>query len=84
MRIPYKVDSKDNSEDRIDFKNKPATEWKGNRRVYFPEQNDDNIEVENNFIKRELVKVAKEYIETNCEKNGRQKKKILRSHKRKH
>ena len=45
-------------------------EWKNNKRVTIPENMDEEKEIRSNFVKSELLNVAKEYIEKHCDKKG--------------
>ena len=45
-------------------------EWKNNKRVIIPENMDEEKEIRNNFVKSELLNVAKEYIKKKCDKKG--------------
>ena len=49
---------------------KRSTEWKNNKRINVIAVEDDDREIRNNFIKHELLGVAKAYIENNCTKSG--------------
>ena len=53
-----------------DFGKKPSTEWKFNKRVIIPEDLDEENEIRKNFVKNELMNVAKDYIEKNCDEKG--------------
>ena len=53
-----------------DFGKKLATEWKHNKRVVIPEDLDEESEIKKNYVKNELMNVAKEFIEKNCDEKG--------------
>ena len=46
-----------------DFGKKPSTDWKSNKRVVIPEDLDEENEIRKNFVKNELMNVAKDFIE---------------------
>lgn len=54
----------------IDFAHKPSTSWKNNKRIIIPEIDDPEKEIRNNFVKKELLVVAENYIKENCNEKG--------------
>ena len=58
----------------LNFENEKAHNWKKNRRVIIPENDDEESEIKYDFIKKELVKETKKYIEEHCDKAGNPKK----------
>ena len=47
----------------MNFENEKAHNWKKNRRVIIPENDDEENEIKYDFIKKELVKETEKYIQ---------------------
>ena len=55
----------------VDLVWKRSSDWKPNKRVKILEVNDDEREIRNNFVKHELLRVAKDFMQENCDKSGK-------------
>ena len=66
------IDCPKNAEFDLDLADVKPTSWKNNKRVKIHDKEVTNEESRRTFVKDELLKVATDYIDANCEKGGRQ------------
>ena len=53
--------NKENSK-KVTFKDMKATDLKNNKRIVIYAENDEELEIRNNYIKKEFMKVAEKFI----------------------
>ena len=48
-----------------------ATDWKGNKRIIIPDIDDEDVAIEQTYMKKELLKVVENYKNEFCDKTGK-------------
>ena len=60
----------DQEKKSLNLGNLRATDFRNNKRVFIPKLDDDEDEINRNFVKNELIKVVEKYKNENCDKYG--------------
>ena len=82
QNVRKSLSTQNDDSEKIALNVRKSTSWKTVRRVRIAQEPDEDQEIENNFIKRELVKVAKKYILENCDKTEDKRKIIFLRNKK--